>query len=102
MKSLDDQRISEVAREIISGQLGIVLGSRIMVGLIKWLSREEQKIFLPFIAVESETDDLPLGEARLRWDRDALARKDREVEAYLERAQDSIYEACQEVLARYG
>jgi hypothetical protein len=73
-----------------------------MVDLVKGLSRSEQKIFLPFIAVESETEDMPLGDARIGWDENALARKDQEIAAYLEVVRDSIYEACRGVLARYG
>jgi hypothetical protein len=54
-----------------------------------------------FVAIDSETDHLPLGDVRKHWAADALARKDaerRETEAFY---RDHLLSAARSLLRRY-
>lgn len=50
-----------------------------------------------FVAVASETDDLPLGAVRQYWAPDALARKDQELASYETRIRDHVPDSCREL-----
>jgi len=42
------------------------------------VAEESNKLFDPFVGVDSETDAFPLGEVRAHWSKEALARADDE------------------------
>jgi hypothetical protein len=63
-----------IATRMLAGEVGLVEGCRSLVKLRGALGQEHEVLFIPFIAVESETDHLPIGEAaRLAWNPQALA-----------------------------
>jgi hypothetical protein len=49
-----------------------------VLGLRHALDEEKNELFLPFVAVDSETDHFPLGDVRARWSLNALEREDKE------------------------
>jgi hypothetical protein len=62
----------------------------------------EDKDFVIFGLVASETDHLPLGESRQYWDPQALKRADAELNGISEFYRVQIVEACTNVLARFS
>lgn len=52
------------------------------------------------MAVWSETDDLPLGAVRVRWEKNALAEKDRRKDEDVARHRDEIIGACSALAER--
>ena len=54
----------------------------------------DDPIFDPIRALESDTDDHPLGETREYVARSTLARKDQDLEEYLEKVKDNVRETC--------
>lgn len=104
MKAVEspEARIAGIARGMCSGEVGLVEGSRELVQLIGRLDERDDELFAPIVAVESETDDLPLGEARLHWSEEALRRKDAAVAAYLREVRAEILEACEALVRRYS
>ncbi|MEK7706284.1 MAG: hypothetical protein AAB426_15090 [Myxococcota bacterium] len=55
-----------------------------------------------FIGVDSETDDLPVGDVRALWNRDALREKDVELARANDLYRESVERACRNILRRYA
>lgn len=108
--SEDDARPPAAVRSALVGVVTLFLQGRIGVvevcsrvsGLASRLPEVRDAIFVPFVAVYSETEDLPSNEAvRATWDQSALAVKEEQVKPYLEKMRGEIEKACIEVAKRY-
>ena len=100
-KSYED-RIVDLAQRMLSGDVGLVEGSRQLVYVFGQLDERDEDLLAPIIAVESETEDFPLGEARNHWSEEALKRKDAEVADYLREVKVKILGACEALVQRYS
>ena len=96
------QKVVAIARELLAGRIGVVDAARQIdafrgdrVGL-----DEFDPDFVTFLAIDSETDDLPLGETRRHWAADALAQKDREIARCDELYRAQALEAASHLVAR--
>lgn len=58
------------------------------------LEERDEQLLAPIIAVESVTEDLPVGEDRSSWLPAALAAKQGEVDSYLDQVRDVVLEVC--------
>jgi hypothetical protein len=72
------QKVVAIARALLASKIGVIETARQInafrgdrVGL-----DEFDPDFVTFLAIESETDDLPVDESRSHWAPDALAQKD--------------------------
>jgi hypothetical protein len=75
----DRESIQRVAQMVLGGQTGVIDAARTLLPLLRRspeLASEED--FNLIRAIESETDDLPLGQVREHWDPGVLVSKDRE------------------------
>jgi hypothetical protein len=68
----------KVLEDLRSTRMGITEGCRNVVALRHALGQEANELFLPFVAVDSETDHFPLGDVRTSWSSSALEREDKE------------------------
>ncbi len=89
-----------LAKEILDGNLHLISGCRIITGLSCDTNNPEDDIYLPFIAVDSETDHLPMGSVRALCDPDYLVRVDKEINRYIDLESDDIREACVELIKK--
>lgn len=71
--------VVRVAQGVLAGTIGVVEGSRRLASLGHELWHHDTD-FVPFVAIASETDHLPVGEARRQWAGDALNQKNAEIE----------------------
>jgi hypothetical protein len=97
------QRARDVARAIADGQIGLVEGSwriRDLAFAGALVDDEMRALFMPFVAVTSETDHLPIGAERANWDTDVLREKDREIRAYDEAGRAEVVPHCRAFAAR--
>lgn len=104
-ESARQRQIAAVAQEMLSGTVDLVGGSRRLLALYHRLEEfdaENDQLFLPIVAFESETDVLPVGEARELWAPDALLSKEREFAPYLEKARPEILETCRALVRKYS
>jgi hypothetical protein len=85
---------------ILSGGIDPIEGCRLLVLHAEVLEKVAAPEFLVIAGVESETDDLPLGEERARWSKEALGAKDREKEAYLREVHAELRIACEAILQK--
>src|SRR5277367_2091063 len=58
--------------------------------------------FVVFGALSSSTDHLPIGEVRARWSDAALTKADAEIADITEKHRDSVFRACENVIARFS
>jgi hypothetical protein len=94
------ERIAEVARKILCGDIGLVEGSREICKARSGLpdSQLQADVLLPFIAFESELHNFPIGESRRYWNEKALAEKDVQLEEIIAKADPELRIACMALL----
>jgi hypothetical protein len=90
-------RIAKLATAYLGGTAGLIETAR---GLNEFTELEQE--FSPsigiFIGINSETDALPIGEARQLWNAEALAREDAKIAAAEQRWKAPATEAAKELL----
>jgi hypothetical protein len=69
----------KIAKAVLNSEVGIILGSRIIQSFRPELAADFDPDFMAFVAVDSDTDHLPVDEERNNWSAEALARKDIEI-----------------------
>ena len=92
--------IEKTLRLMLAGCLDLIQGCRILVRHATELEEIAASEYRVIAGVESETDDLPLGEVRTRWAEEALEEKDREKEVYLQRIEPLLRATCEAILKR--
>lgn len=85
---------------MINGELELIEGCRRLVQLHRRTGAPDDQAITTIIGIESETDDLPVGAARERWEASALEEKDRQREAYLTQVKAPLTEALESLLGR--
>ena len=95
--------VVRTARQMLSGELGIIEGSRLLRPLAVDLGLDDgDPDFNEFVVVDSDTDHLPIGPVRRYWAKEALEEKDRERERYEEQVRSAVMAACDVLVARFG
>jgi hypothetical protein len=95
-------KVVEIASKMIDGQIGIIDGSRQLSGLyhsVSNLSFDED--FIVFVAINSETDNLPIGSERQYWADSALAMKDEEIKNAELLYKEHALAACKKLIERF-
>ena len=102
---IDDARrkIGELARQILKGELSYIEGARSIwrLGGDGKLSERDPDL-VKFLAIDSETDALPIGAERRLWNRDALERLQPEIEHAEAWAKKVGQSACENLVRRFG
>ena len=105
-KTIVKKKIVDLAQRIVTGQVEILLGCREIVAPINELlskGYDENKELLNFFkGVDSESDDLPLGAERKRWNEDALKEKDKIRDKYSSDIKNEVIKNCQELIALFS
>jgi hypothetical protein len=95
-------RIVVVARKMLNLEMSIIEGSRELVRLRHDLAIDSlDPDFLPFVAIDSETDDLPVGAERQDWAENALAEKDQLIAQAEKAYRQAGFAACRVILQRF-
>lgn len=97
------QRVVHLSNAILGGELGVIEGSRRICDThAEHASLRDDADFDVFVAIESETDHLPIDEVRAHWSPDALLVKDREIRAAEEFYRESAIAACRRLIERFS
>jgi len=97
------RRVVEIARQVILGTLGVIEGSRELSQLRHAVSdNDHDPDFSFFVALDSETDDLPLGSVRTHWAAYALAKKDEQIRRIEADTRDEALQHCERLVLRFG
>lgn len=100
-RRLASAKIVTTAQRILSGESSIVAGARQLATLRFDVGAEQDSDFIFFVGVDSETDHLPIGEARLRWSADVLKEKDEQLQAYERSVRERAFQVCRSLIQRY-
>jgi len=103
-KAMSKKRIVEIAKAILSGEADPIEGCRALVRAGRDLDENERHDpdFVTIVAIESETDAFPGVEARCHWEAEALAKRDRERAAYVDRNRQWMLEACRGIVRKFA
>ncbi|MGO4549555.1 hypothetical protein AB4059_00405 [Lysobacter sp. 2RAF19] len=97
------RRAAEIAAGILSGDVAVLEGSRLL-DLIRWELEVDERDpdFDVFTAIASETDALPIGPVRQHWSPEALAKLESEIQSAIAWAAPLAAPACQAIVERFG
>jgi hypothetical protein len=101
LSPLHKKDIVSVAKGILARQIGIVEGCRKLVALSEYMDERDEYPWLGIRGVESETDDLPLGEQRSLWNKEALEQIETSVAAYVKKEEAGIFDDCRKLIELY-
>jgi hypothetical protein len=74
-----------LANGLITGDFGLIAVARKLRGFRDGVEPEIGALLDVFVGMDSETDALPIGEERVLWNAEALARENRKISAAEER-----------------
>jgi len=94
------QRAKEIAAAVLDGRTSVLEAVRELYPLAHTDAIVDEEDRTIVIAIESETDDLPIGEVRKLWAPDALEAKDAEIARAEELYKAQFLEACQRIAER--
>lgn len=94
------KEIIRIASDVLNNNVNLIEACRTITGLSCDTDNPEDDIYNPFVAVDSETDHFPMGSVRDLCDPEYLARIDKEIERYIELANNDIRKACYELIKK--
>lgn len=93
------KKMIAIAQDVISGSTHPIIGIRSLNSLRTELALFDDEVFYTVIALDSDSDTFPLGEFRGKCAPEYLARKDDEMNDFLNDYHSDIIETCQEIIA---
>ena len=90
--------ILRVAKQLVIGKIGVIAASRELGHLRHEVEPLLANVLVTFTAIDSETDALPVGDARKEWSLDALKRMDKEITEAEDFYQDGAMNAAAELI----
>ena len=89
-----------ICESVLAEEIGVIAGSRRLKRLGWQLYGAHDPDFITFVAVDSETDHLPVDSERANWSAEALARKDKEIAQAEKLYQEVVFLACRKLIER--
>jgi hypothetical protein len=96
------KQLVSAARAIVTYQVGLPLGCVRAQRLVLWLRPHKELSYPIFEDYLQAVKELPIGSERLKWNREALREKDKELEAANGRFRDKIFETCYGIIDSHG
>jgi hypothetical protein len=93
--------VASIAQKVLDGELGVIEGAREIIGLDGIALPVDDQDLMRMVAVDSETDALPLGRVRELWAPEVLERKDEEIRRAEEWARGFAWEAFRRLVERF-
>ncbi len=94
-----NNKLIVIAEKMLKDQIDLIKGCREILSLSNKTLNPMNEMFIPFRAIDSETDHLPLDEVRPRCSEAYLFKADKEKTDYLDEDTRSILkESCQKLI----
>jgi hypothetical protein len=93
---------AQTARDMLQGNLSFIEGSRVLGQTAYTAGLDRDPDFVTMIAIDSETDSLPVERVRTLWDAGALSRIEDEITKAEEWARKCGETACRSIVDRFG
>ena len=90
------------ADAMLMGEMDLIEGCRRICSLRHAVGDPDNGLFLPIIAIESETDHFPIVGARKLCAPEYLKRMDEEIDGFLQKARNDILNACREIVRAFS
>lgn len=99
-----EEKAVDLARRIVAGEVGVIAGSREMwrIGAKIVPDTRIDRDFVVFLALDSETDALPLENERALWDTAAFAEQSLIVTDIETEERASVYAARRSIIDRFA
>ena len=94
-------KIVAICEAILKEESGIIAGSRKLSRLGIELCGDHDDDFMTFVAIDSETDHLPVDWERRNWSIEALERKDKGIMEAEAHYKDAAFAACKILIERF-
>jgi len=98
----DCAAVAQICKSYLSGNFSLIETSRELVSYAHRLREINDPDFIFFIAVDSETDHLPVGKWREGWAADSLEKKDKEVKEIEAFYRFDAITAAQSILSKFN
>ena len=97
------KRVAAVASDMLSGQTPFLEGARELSSLRHEAAVDEgDEDFLVFVAIDSDTDSLPIGDQRKHWSHESLLKLQPQIDDAIAWAKAVGSDACTSLLKRFG
>src|SRR5690349_25126100 len=98
------QKVVAIAQELLDGRIGVIDAARQINAFRgeRVALDEFDPDFVTFLAIDSENDDLPVGDVRRHWAADALAQKDLEIARCDKLYRHQASEAASHLVGRFA
>jgi hypothetical protein len=90
------------AVDLLEGRLGVIDAARELSRLAYWTDLRSDADLTTFVAIDSETDALPVGNVRQYWSAEALQRKDPEIRHAEQLYRQAALEAAERLTKRFA
>jgi hypothetical protein len=100
-------KVVAVCEGLLNEEIGVIVSARMLCRLEHELLQREggrhehDEDFITFVAINSETDHLPVDYERRNWSDEALKRKDEEIAKAESSYRDMARAACRKLIARF-
>jgi hypothetical protein len=94
------EKIIRICRAVLNNEMGVIEASRILSKRPFSQGFEDDPDVITFIAIDSSTDHLPIGEVRKLWNKEALAQKDKEIAECEVFYRAQAREACERLIKK--
>jgi hypothetical protein len=95
--------MGKIAQRALAGEIDILDAARQIVSVRHRCDLDfDDEDIAAFVVIESDTDNLPIGDERENWAVEALARKAAEVEAAQKWAWNVAEESLRNLITRFG
>jgi hypothetical protein len=96
------RKIHARAEDLLAGRLGVIETARLLAQLAYWAHLRNDEDLKTFVAIDSATATLPVGDVRKYWAPDALERQDVEINQARRLYHTAAYEAATRLVGRFA
>jgi hypothetical protein len=96
------RKVVETAQAMLGGETTYLSGSRLLAALRHEAGMENDADFMIFVAIDSDTDHLPLGPVREFWDKFSLEKLQPEIDGAEAWARTHAEPSCAKLVARFS
>ena len=100
--STQKNSIISTAFSIVNYDIDLIEGVRMICSFARNLDKDCQDLFIPLFGIDSDTDDLPIGENRIQYSKKYLQKKDEEMREYIPKIKETVFECCREIIDKFS
>lgn len=89
--------LKELALKLINNEIYFIEGIRAVKDRLDVIILDDEDINL-FRGIDSDTDDVPVGENRKLWNKESLQKIDDELVGYIDNIKPRVYEVCRKII----